>query len=94
LQHPDLLLQHPHETLAIAYETPETQHTLATSEEGREREVQPEKPASGLATPDLVMSPDEVERRGGVGIDSGHDLLLGNGGVDNTLTWRGTEHDT
>jgi hypothetical protein len=32
--------------------------------------VQPEKPAPGLATPDLVMSRAEVEPRGGAGIDS------------------------
>ena len=41
------------------------------------REVQPEKPAPGLATPDLVMSRAEVEHRGGADIDSGHDLLHG-----------------
>jgi hypothetical protein len=40
-----------------------------------------EKPAPGLATLDLMMSRDEVECRGGAGVDSGHDLLVGNGGA-------------
>jgi hypothetical protein len=53
------------------------QHALATSEEGRECEVQPEKPALGLATPDLVMSRAKVELRGGAGVDSGHDSWWG-----------------
>jgi len=53
------------------------------------REVQPEKPAPGLATPDLVMSRVEVERRGG---DSSHDLLVGNDDVGSTSPWRGTGH--
>ena len=67
-------------------------HMFVTSEEGREREVQPEKPAPGLATPDLVVSRAEVERRSDAGVDSGHDLLVGNGGVGSTLTRRGTGH--
>jgi hypothetical protein len=60
MQYFDLLLQHPHGTL----ETYALQHVLATSEEGREREVQPEKTAPGLATPDLMMSRAEVEHHG------------------------------
>ena len=68
------------------------QHALATSEEGRVREVQPEKPALGLATQDLAMSRDEVKRRGGVDVDSGHGLLVGNGIVRSTSTRRGTGH--
>jgi hypothetical protein len=86
---PDLLLQHSHETLQHAYKTPET---LETSKEGRERELQPKKPAPGLATRDLVMSRAEVERRGGAGIDSGHDLVVGNGDVGSTSTQGGTGH--
>jgi len=62
-------------------------HTLATRacniKEGREREVQPEKPTPGLDTPDLVISRAEVERRGGADVNSGHDLLVGN---DSTST--------
>jgi hypothetical protein len=54
--------------------------------------VQPEKLALGLATPDLVMSRAEVERRGGAGVDNSHDLLVGNGGVGSTSTRRGTGH--
>jgi hypothetical protein len=69
-------------------------HMLATSEEGREREVQLEKPAPSLATPDLVMSRAEVEHRSGADVNSGHDLLVGNNGVDNTLTRRGMGHCT
>ena len=69
------------------------EHTSAASEKGRECEVQSKKPAPGLATPDLVMYRAEVERCGDTGVDSGHDLLVGNGGVSNTLTWRETEHD-
>jgi hypothetical protein len=53
---------------------------FATSEEGREHEVQPKKHTLGLATSDLVMSRVEVQRRGGTGVDSGHDLLVGNSG--------------
>jgi hypothetical protein len=52
--------------------------------------VQPQKPALGLATPDLMMSRVEFERHGGVGIDNDHDLLVGNDCVDNTSTRRGT----
>jgi hypothetical protein len=68
------------------------QHTLATSEEGREREVQPEKPTPGLATPDLMTSRAEVERCGSTGVGNGHDLLVGNSGIDSTSTRRGTGH--
>jgi hypothetical protein len=57
-------------------------HTLAT----REREVRPEKPALGLAIPNLMMSRAEVERRGGAGVDSGHDLLVRNDSVGSTST--------
>jgi hypothetical protein len=67
-------------------------HTLATSEEGREREVQLEKPPPGLATPDLVISQAEVERRDGASVDSDHDLLVGNSGVISTSTRRGMGH--
>jgi hypothetical protein len=59
-------------------------HTLATSEEGREHEVQQEKHTPGLATSDLVMSLAEVERRGGTGVNNGHDPLVGNGSCGNT----------
>jgi hypothetical protein len=69
------------------------QHALATFEEEKEHEVQLEMPAPGLATANLVMSQAEVERRSGAGVDSGHDLLMGNASVDNTLTWQGTGHD-
>jgi hypothetical protein len=65
---------------------------LATSEEGRECKVQPEKPALGLATPDLGMSLAEVERCDGADVDNGHDLLVGNDGVGSTSTRRGTGH--
>ena len=51
--------------------------------------MQPEKPATGLATPDLVMSRAEVERRGGAGVDSGHDNLVGNGGIGSTSAGEG-----
>jgi hypothetical protein len=68
-------------------------HTLATSEEGREREVQPEKPAPGLATLDLVMSRAEVEHHGDAGVDSGHNLLVGNDGVGSISTRREMGHD-
>jgi hypothetical protein len=51
--------------------------------------VQPEKPAPGLTTLDLVMSRAEFERRCGADVDSGHDLLVGNGGVGSTATRRG-----
>jgi hypothetical protein len=61
-------------------------HILTTSEKGREREVQPKKPALSLATLDLVMSRAKVERRGNASVDNGHDLLLGNDGVDSTST--------
>jgi hypothetical protein len=54
---------------------------LATSEKGREHDVQPEKPAPGVATLDLVMSRAKVESRGGAGVDDGHDLPVGNGGI-------------
>ena len=54
--------------------------------------MQPEKPAPGMATPDFVMSQAEVERRGGAGVDSGHDLLLGNDGIGSTSTRQGTGH--
>ena len=64
------------------------QHALATSKEGREREVQPEKAAPGLATP-VVMSRAEVECHGSAGVDSGLDLLVGNGGIASTSTRRG-----
>jgi hypothetical protein len=60
--------------------------------EGREREVQPEKPTLGLATLDLVMSQAKVERCDVTGVDSGHDLLVRNGGVGSTSAWRGTGH--
>jgi hypothetical protein len=46
---------------------------LATSEERREREAQPEKPAPGLACLNLMMLRAEVERRGGASVDSGVD---------------------
>jgi hypothetical protein len=58
------------------------QRALATSKEGREREVKLKKPTLGLATPNLEMSRAEVERRGAD--VSGHNLLEGNGGVGNT----------
>jgi hypothetical protein len=79
MQHLDLLLQHPHEHLQHAYETLRNiclQHVFATSEEGREHDVQPEKPAPGVATLDLVMSRAKVESRA-----DGHDLPVGNGGI-------------
>ena len=47
--------------------------------------MQLEKFAPGLATPDLVMSLAEVERRGSTSIDSSHDLLVGNDDVGSTL---------
>jgi hypothetical protein len=47
-----------------------------TSEEGRECKMQSEKPASGLATSNLVMSRAEVERRGGADVNSGHNLQI------------------
>jgi hypothetical protein len=65
---------------------------LATSEEEREREVLPEKPAPCLATPDLVMSRAEVKCRGGGGVNSGQDLLAGNGDISSTSMWRGMGH--
>jgi hypothetical protein len=64
------------------------QHALATFEEERERKVQPKKPTPGLATPDLMMSQVEVERHGGVGFDSSHELLVGDCGVGSTSTRR------
>jgi hypothetical protein len=70
------------------------QHALATFEEEKEHEVQLEKPTPGLATPNLMMSQAEVERRYSVGVDSGHDLLMGNAGVGSTSTWQGTGHGT
>ena len=74
-----------------------SKHTLATRayniKEGRECEVQPEKPPPDLATPDLVVSRAEVERRSDAGVDNSHDLLVGNGGGVSTLTRRGTGHD-
>jgi hypothetical protein len=51
--------------------------------------VQPEKPAPSLASTDLVMSRAKVERRSVADVDSGHDLLVGNGGVGSTS---GTRH--
>jgi hypothetical protein len=90
MQHPDLLLQHPHETCNMHMK--HLAHMLATFEEERERRVQPEKPALGLATPDLVMSRAKVERRGGAGVDSGQDLPVGNDDVGSTSTRRGTGH--
>jgi hypothetical protein len=68
-------------------------HTLATSEEGKEREVQLEKPPPGLATPDLMISRAEVEHCDGASVDSDHDLLVGNSGVISTSTRRGMGHD-
>jgi hypothetical protein len=41
-----------------------------------ERKVQSEKPASGLATSNLMMSRAEVERRGGADVNSGHNLQI------------------
>jgi hypothetical protein len=55
--------------------------------------VRSEKPASGMATPDLVMSRAEVERSGGANVDDVHGLLMGNDDVGSTLTWRGMRHD-
>ena len=54
--------------------------------------MQLEKPALGLATPDLAMSRDEVKRHDDADIDSGHELLVGNGIVSSTSTRRGTGH--
>jgi hypothetical protein len=68
-------------------------YTLATSEEGREREVEPKKLALGLATSDLVMSRAKVESRGGAGVNSGHDHLVGNVGVGSTSTRQGMRHN-
>jgi hypothetical protein len=59
----------------------------------RERKVQTKKPTPSLATPDLVMPGAEVERRGGAGVNSGHDLLVGNDSVGSTSTRRGTWHN-
>ena len=53
--------------------------------------MQPEKCAPGLGTADLVMSRAEVECRGGAGVDSGHDLLVGNDGVGSTSKQRDGE---
>ena len=52
--------------------------------------MQSEKPTQGLATPNLVMSRVEVERCGGAGVDSGHNLMVGNVDVGSTSTQRGT----
>jgi hypothetical protein len=54
--------------------------------------VQPEKPAPSLASTDLVMSRAKVERRSVADVDSGHDLLVGNGGVGSTSIRQGTGH--
>jgi hypothetical protein len=66
-------------------------HKLATNAcniaEAREREVQLEKPALGLATPDLVMPQAKVECCGVAGINRGHDLLVGNGSIGSTSAW-------
>jgi hypothetical protein len=48
--------------------------------------VQPEKPAFGLTTSDLVMSRAEIKRRGSAGVHSGHGLLVGNDGTGSTST--------
>jgi hypothetical protein len=72
-------MQHSDLLLQRAYETPENlKHTFATSEEGRDC--------------DLVMSRAEVERRGGAGVDNGHDLLVRNGGIGSTSTRQGMGH--
>jgi hypothetical protein len=86
--------------LQHTYETPETLETYACNtrlqhprKEGRARCSRSLKnPAPGLATPDLMISWVEVERRGYAGADNSHDLLVGNGYVSSTSTRWGTGH--
>jgi hypothetical protein len=67
-------------------------HMLAISEEGREHEVQLEKPTIGLTTPDLMMSRAKIERHSGACVDSGHDLLVENSGISSTSMQQGMGH--
>jgi hypothetical protein len=84
--------------LQYAYETPERNIRFATHAyniRGRkEARGAAGEACSGLATSDLMMSRAEVERRSGIDINSGHDLLVGNGDVGSTSTRQETGHDT
>jgi hypothetical protein len=55
---------------------------LATFKERRDHEA-------GLATPDLMMSRAEVERRGSTGVNSSHNVLVWNDSGSSTSMQRG-----
>jgi hypothetical protein len=58
---------------------------LATFKERRDHEA-------GLATPDLMMSRAEVERRGSTSVNSSHNVLVWNDSGSSTSMQRGTGH--